>query len=256
MGWVTARTTEMPALLLPPGRHYRRRRRVVGILLGLLVFAMVATTAVFSSSLLHWLRVDPPPAGPPLASGLPTETASPSPSAPQLGPSEEDTPSPTPSVGNTFAVTPLPVTTPAKTPGVVRVPPAPTPMVDLENEVLRQTNAARTANKCPPLTMDKRLLAAARLHSADMAQNDYFSHTGLDGEGPDARMKAAGYDVSGGWAENIAEGYPTPDAVMTAWLSSPGHKQNIVNCAMKSMGVGIAAGAHGALYWTQDFGGR
>jgi uncharacterized protein YkwD len=254
MGWVKARTTEMPALLLPSGQH-RRRRRVIGILLGLLVFAMVATTAVFSSSLLHWLRLDPPPAGQPLASGLPADTTDPAPSA-SIDPSEEDTPSSTPSVGPTPAITPPPVTTPPVSPTVVRVRPTPTPMVALENEVLRQTNVARAANKCAPLAMDPRLLAAARLHSADMAQNDYFSHTGLDGKGPDARMKAAGYDISGGWAENIAEGYPTPDAVMTAWLASPGHKQNIVNCAMKSIGVGIAAAANGTLYWTQDFGGR
>jgi uncharacterized protein YkwD len=255
MGWVKARTTEMPALLLPPGQ-YRRRRRVIGILLALLVFAMVATTAVFSSSLLHWLRLDPPPAGQPLASGLATKTDSPSPGESPIDPSEQDTPTPTPSAGPTLALTPPPVSTPPPSPTIVRVRPTPTPMVAFENEVLRQTNAARAANKCAPLTMDNHLLAAARLHSADMAQNGYFSHTGLDGKGPDARMKAAGYDISGGWAENIAEGYPTPDAVMTAWLGSPGHKQNIVNCAMKSIGVGIAADANGTLYWTQDFGGR
>jgi uncharacterized protein YkwD len=252
MGWVKAQTTEMPALLHPAGQH-RRRRRVIGVLLGLLVFAMVATTAVFSSSLLHWLRLDPPPVGQPLATGLPGDTDSPTPTASPTDPSEQDTPSPSPSPAVAPAVT-TPTVTP--TPTMVRVQPTPTPMVDLENEILRQTNLARVANKCAPLKMDTHLLAAARLHSADMAQNDYFSHTSLDGKGPDARMKAAGYDISGGWAENIAEGYPTPNAVMSAWLGSPGHKQNIVNCAMKSIGVGIAAGANGALYWTQDFGGR
>lgn len=248
MGWAKARTTEMPALLLPPGQ-YRRRRRVISVFLALLVFAMVATTAVFSTSLLHWLRLAPPPAGQPLATGLPVDPDSP---APSTDPSELDSASPAPAP----AVAPAATPTATSTPTVVRARPTATPMVDLENEILRQTNAARAANKCSALKMDSHLLAAARLHSADMAQNDYFSHTGLDGTGPDARMKAAGYDISGGWAENIAEGYPTPDAVMAAWLGSPGHKQNIVNCAMKSIGVGIGAAADGALYWTQDFGGR
>ena len=43
---------------------------------------------------------------------------------------------------------------------------------------------------------------------------------------------------------------------MAGWLNSAGHRANILNCAMKSIGIGIARARNGTLYWTQDFGGR
>jgi uncharacterized protein YkwD len=55
-------------------------------------------------------------------------------------------------------------------------------------------------------------------------------------------------------AENIAMGYPDPAAVMTGWMNSPGHRTNILNCQYRQLGVGVAASAKGARYWTQDFG--
>jgi uncharacterized protein YkwD len=248
MGWVKAQTTEMPEVLLPSGRP-RSRRGAIGTLLALLVIGLLTVTVIFSSSLLHWLRLDPPAAGLPLIDAVPTSAApsgDPTASAiPTDTPSAQATPTPTPTASPSSAATHAPYATPIAT-----------PMPDLENDVLNQTNAARVANKCAPLTMDTHLLTAARLHSADMAENNYFDHIGLDHRGPDARMKAAGYDISAGWAENIAKGYPTADAVMAGWLGSTGHKANILDCAMKSIGIGIAEGPDGSMYWTQDFGGR
>jgi uncharacterized protein YkwD len=251
MGWAKERTSEMPAVLLPSARQRRRRRLVAG-LLSLLVFAVVGTTAIYSSALLHWLRLDPPAGGQPLA--IPTQTSTSDDALVDPTQSGSGVTSPTPSA----SVTPTgPATsTPAPAPTRAVLGPIATPMPAVENDVLNQTNAARVANKCAPLTMEPHLLTAARLHSADMAQNNYFDHIGLDHLGPDARMKAAGYDISAGWAENIAEGYQTADAVMAAWLNSAGHRGNILNCAMRSIGIGIARAPNGTLYWTQDFGGR
>src|SRR5262249_27305309 len=99
-----------------------------------------------------------------------------------------------------------------------------------------------------------KLVKAARQHSADMADNKYFSHTGLDKSTPGTRIDQAGYDADKGWAENIAYGYPTPEAVMTGWMNSAGHRQNILDCGLKALGVGVARAADGTLYWAQDFG--
>ena len=44
-----------------------------------------------------------------------------------------------------------------------------------------------------PLAFDTRLIEPARLHSQDMNDNSYFSHTGSDGSNPGQRMSAAGY---------------------------------------------------------------
>ncbi|MFD0328838.1 CAP domain-containing protein [Streptacidiphilus monticola] len=53
--------------------------------------------------------------------------------------------------------------------------------------------------------------------------------------------------------ENIARGQQTPAAVMDAWMHSPGHRANILNCSYHSLGVG-AYFAPGGPWWTQDFG--
>ena len=55
-------------------------------------------------------------------------------------------------------------------------------------------------------------------------------------------------------SENIAAGQPTVTAVMDAWMASPGHKANILNCAYTDIGVGYAVNSSGTPYWTQDFG--
>ena len=119
-------------------------------------------------------------------------------------------------------------------------------------EVTRLVNLARADAGCRALRPDARLAAAARLHSEDMARRGYFSHTSLDGRTPWDRMRAQGY--SDGAGENIAAGYGTPAAVMRAWLDSPGHRANILDCSSVALGVGIGTGGPYGTYWTQDFG--
>jgi len=53
--------------------------------------------------------------------------------------------------------------------------------LDFELEVHRLANEARASNSLPPLFLDKHLAAAARAHSLDMKENNYFNHTGQDG---------------------------------------------------------------------------
>ncbi len=127
------------------------------------------------------------------------------------------------------------------------------PLKAAEDEVVRLTNVARRAEGCEPLRIDERLRRAARLHSADMAARDYFSHDSLDGRSPWDRIEAAGYDYPA--AENIARGQTTPRQVVQAWLDSPGHRANIVNCDLEAIGVGLKQGVDGP-WWTQDFGYR
>jgi hypothetical protein len=108
---------------------------------------------------------------------------------------------------------------------------------------------ARAAAGCGPLTTDARITRAAQGHSDDMAAQDFFDHDGLDGRGFADRIAAAGYPSPG--AENIARGQRTPAAVVEAWLGSPGHRRNIEDCSLTTIGVGLATDGY---YWTQDFG--
>ncbi|UCC51719.1 MAG: CAP domain-containing protein [Anaerolineaceae bacterium] len=128
-------------------------------------------------------------------------------------------------------------------------------------EVVELVNSERAQVGCPPLQISSQLTAAAQGHSEDMAHNDYFSHTSLDGRSPWDRIRAEGYDF---WsaAENIAAGYPTPAAVVAAWIENDGHRANILSCDLEDIGVGYyyLANDTGDLnyhhYWTQNFGRR
>lgn len=116
-------------------------------------------------------------------------------------------------------------------------------------------NAERTARGLPALTRDSHLDTAARDHSADMADNNYFDHDSQDGTAFSKRITDAGYSwVSAG--ENIAAGQRTAKAVMTSWMASTGHCQNILSGSYLDLGVGLAPGGSYGIYWTQDFARR
>jgi uncharacterized protein YkwD len=122
-----------------------------------------------------------------------------------------------------------------------------------EQEVVRLTNEARNGKGCGALVHDPKLHTAALRHSKDMAAQGYFAHNSQDGRDPGDRITAAGFAPIHAWGENIALGQPTPAAVVRAWLNSPGHRANIMNCSFTHIGVGLAKGSSGP-YWTQDFG--
>lgn len=103
-------------------------------------------------------------------------------------------------------------------------------------------NSERAAAGCGPLKEDAQLRTAAQGHSDDMAQRDYFSHTDPDGGDPGKRTTAAGYRWST-YGENIAMGQQTAQQVMDAWMKSQGHRENILNCSFKDIGVGIHQGS-------------
>ena len=108
-----------------------------------------------------------------------------------------------------------------------------------------------------PLSSDSSLRDAARAHSADMATNSYFSHTSLDGTSFDQRIWNAGYTGGSPLGENIAAGMSSPQSVVSAWMDSAGHCQNIMKAGFGDIGVGYAhlSGSPYGHYWTQDFGG-
>ncbi|MFJ6569215.1 CAP domain-containing protein [Streptomyces sp. NPDC091292] len=116
--------------------------------------------------------------------------------------------------------------------------------------VVALVNSERGKAGCSPLTLNAKLAKAAQDHSADMASNRNMSHTGSDGSDPGERITRAGYSWST-YGENVAYGYSTPEQVMDGWMSSPGHKRNILTCDFKEIGVGLAQPGG---YWTQDFG--
>ncbi|MCX2181484.1 CAP domain-containing protein, partial [Streptomyces sp. SKN60] len=120
-------------------------------------------------------------------------------------------------------------------------------------QVIDLTNAERAKAGCGPVTANSLLTRAAQGHSDDMAARNFFDHTNPDGADPGDRVTATGYRWST-YGENIAKGQRTPAEVMDAWMNSPGHRANILNCSFKEIGIGIHDA--GGPYWTQVFGAQ
>ena len=116
-------------------------------------------------------------------------------------------------------------------------------------QVLTLVNRERAANGLSALKLDDTLSRYAAVKSQDMHDNGYFSHTSPTYGSPFDMMKSFGitYNYAG---ENIAMGYSSPDAVVTAWLNSAGHRANILSANFTTMGLGYVADGG---YWTQWF---
>jgi len=136
--------------------------------------------------------------------------------------------------------------------------------VAFEEEVLVLVNQHRAAGadcgsegsfgSALPLDFDPRLRGAARLHSLDMYERQFFAHTNPDGVDPFERMTAAGYNWNAA-GENIAGGYVSPADVVDGWMNSDGHCSNIMSPSFTEIGIGYHPG--GGDYrrmWTQVFG--
>ncbi|QNP66151.1 CAP domain-containing protein [Streptomyces genisteinicus] len=121
-----------------------------------------------------------------------------------------------------------------------------------EAQVLALVNKERAAAGCGPVTANARLTQAADDYSDVMAASGVMSHTGPDGSTMTSRVEAAGYAWST-LGENIARGQADAEAVMDAWMNSPGHRANILNCSFDELGVGVHMG-DGGPWWTQNFG--
>ena len=123
----------------------------------------------------------------------------------------------------------------------------------MEQEALDLINAERAAAGAPALSVDPAAQAAARAHSEDMLARGFFDHTNPDGADSGDRLAAAGASGSS-TAENIAMGQDTAQDVVSTWMGSSGHQQNIVNPSYQATGLAAVEG-DGGPYWTQVFVG-
>ncbi|MEM2344602.1 MAG: CAP domain-containing protein [Thermoproteota archaeon] len=131
---------------------------------------------------------------------------------------------------------------------------------DIESEkaaFLSLINQYRQQNGLQPLSLSSTLSTAAQLHSEDMANRNYFSHTTPEGKTFVDRIIEAGYTHFTCLGENIAAGFSTAQAVFEAWKNSPSHNENMLNPCFEEIGIGLAYSASSTYkwYWTTDFGG-
>ena len=115
-------------------------------------------------------------------------------------------------------------------------------------------NAFRAYHGQRILSWNDKLATSARLHSADMAANHYFDHTGRNGSQPWDRVEAQGVSFYS-CGENIAAGQENGIDVHNAWVNSAGHRANILDSGFTQMGTGIAYlnSSDYGVYYTENF---
>ena len=133
-------------------------------------------------------------------------------------------------------------------------------MLETVNEVRAQARVCGSYGSysaVPPLAWNCKLEAAAMGHSMDMGINNFFSHTGSEGQSVGTRATNAGYAWSS-VGENIAAGVPLSSvgAVVETWVNSPGHCANLMRSSFTELGASKYSNSSSDynVYWTQVFG--
>jgi uncharacterized YkwD family protein len=121
-----------------------------------------------------------------------------------------------------------------------------------EQKVVELVNVERAKAGLPALKLDTAMSSVARTKSQDMASNNYFAHQSPTYGSAGDMLTRFGIKWSA-WGENIAYGQKTPEAVVTAWMNSAGHRANIMSSNYSRIGVGYVTNANGTPYWTQMF---
>lgn len=130
---------------------------------------------------------------------------------------------------------------------------------EFANRVLELVNIERANAGVAPLVLDEALCNAANMRAIEMDRTGEFSHTRPGGRECFTVVDYCniGYMMCG---ENIAAGQPTPEDVVNGkygWMSSKGHKANILSPEFTKMGLGYSTGGGGEYrhYWAQEFAG-
>lgn len=132
-----------------------------------------------------------------------------------------------------------------------------------ERRSLALHNKIRRDHNLRPFCVDSRLTRAARAHSNDMIERDYFSHnTKGKGWDPGKRLDRANYPWRT-YGENIAYGSGSqaqPEKIMRNWMNSSSHRRNILDKGFREIGIGTYTGNYKGVrkctMYTADFGTR
>ena len=153
-------------------------------------------------------------------------------------------------------------------------------IAQLENKIHDLVNKERAKRGLSALLKDKSLGKVARKYSQDMVERNFFSHNDPDGRCFYDRYKAEGFvcSIKTGnttclGAENIAQAIlysssvykegktfyswkteeKIAESVVKLWMSSKGHKTNILTPYFKRQGIGVVFSDDGKAYITENF---
>lgn len=109
-------------------------------------------------------------------------------------------------------------------------------------DLLIMTNQKRQEAGMPLLVMNDSLTQAATRKAQDMFAKNYWAHIAPDGTTPWYFIKSSGYEyIYAG--ENLARGFYSTGDVVSAWMASPSHRENVLSPNYKDVGFAIQGGS-------------
>jgi len=129
-------------------------------------------------------------------------------------------------------------------------------LVSDANHLRDRVNLVRRAHELIPLRESAALAEVARLHALEMLRLGYLNHVNPAGLNPLDRVQAAGVTGFRLLAENIAETSVSREpisAVVEGWMQSPIHRENVLNPASNTTGIGVVSGPDGRTIVVQLF---
>lgn len=129
---------------------------------------------------------------------------------------------------------------------------------DYEAQVLAGINRNRANAGLPAVISDARLVNAAEGYARVMLETNWYQHTGPDGRTFIQRIQDAGVPFTVPFGEVLAwaTAYVPPETIVTAWMNSPTHREELLSPLYGLAGVGcyLATGG-GPLRCDTDFAG-
>jgi uncharacterized protein YkwD len=120
--------------------------------------------------------------------------------------------------------------------------------------VIELVNEERANQSLPSLATNAILADMATSYACEMIEGDFFDHVSpVTGSTVGSRALQAGYYFKK-VGENLAGGQTSPEQVMSEWMASTGHKENILDKDFVEMGAVVRTGGSYNWYWVQEFG--
>ena len=141
--------------------------------------------------------------------------------------------------------------------GATATPAAPGRYGATESRIFDLINRERRHQGLPALVFNTQLDQMANIQAQNMAHFQKMAHVIPEASLPKLgdRARYVGYPF-GRLAENVALGYPDAETVVQGWMTSKGHRANILNSDVVETGIAIARSSGGGLYYCQVFGRR
>lgn len=126
-----------------------------------------------------------------------------------------------------------------------------------EARIFGLINAERRHEGLPPLVYSKQLDQMAKIQAQNMAHFRKMAHVIPEASLPTLadRARYVAYPY-GRLAENVALGFPDAGTVVQGWMTSKGHRANVLNSDVAETGIAVARSSAGGLYFCQVFGRR